>query len=115
MQRLAALKALDTGKKNIVLILGGADKGLDMSNLLYEIANTCKRVIVIPGTGSTRITPFMQDYSIYDSLQGAVAEAVASAESGDIILFSPAFASFGMFKNEYDRNDQFIKAVQALS
>jgi UDP-N-acetylmuramoylalanine--D-glutamate ligase len=51
----------------------------------------------------------MQDYSIYDSLDAAVREAVASAEPRDVILFSPAFASFGMFKNEYDRNDQFVR------
>ena len=111
---LAALKALDTGKKNIILIIGGADKGLDASSLLYEIANTCKRVICLSGTGTTRIVPFMSDYSIFDSLDAACKEAFASVVAGDIILFSPAFASFGLFKNEYDRNDQFMKFVSSL-
>lgn len=109
---IAALRALDAGKKNIVLICGGADKGLDAGALLYEIAKTCKRVICLAGTGTSRIAPLMTDYSIYDSLDAAVREAIASAEPGDIVLFSPAFASFGMFKNEYDRNDQFMSIVQ---
>ena len=108
---IAGLRALDTGKKNIVLIMGGADKGLDMSPLLYEIAKTCKRVILLSGTGSARITPMMRDVSIYDSLESAVGEALSSAVAGDIILFSPAFASFGMFKNEYERNDEFMKII----
>jgi len=111
---LAALKALDTGTQNIVLIMGGADKYLDASTLLYEIAKTCKRVILLAGTGTSRVAPLMQDYSIFDSLETAVHEAVASAESGDTILFSPAFASFGMFKNEYERSDEFVKFITAL-
>jgi UDP-N-acetylmuramoylalanine--D-glutamate ligase len=90
---LAALKALDRGKKDIVLIMGGADKGLDPAALLYEVAKTCKRVIMLAGTGTDRIAPFIQDYSIFDSLETAVQEAIACAESDDTILFSPAFAS----------------------
>jgi UDP-N-acetylmuramoylalanine--D-glutamate ligase len=111
---LAALKALDRGKKDIVLIMGGADKGLDPAALLYEVAKTCKRVIMLAGTGTDRIAPFIQDYSIFDSLETAVQEAIACAESDDTILFSPAFASFGMFKNEYERNDRFLSIVKAL-
>jgi UDP-N-acetylmuramoylalanine--D-glutamate ligase len=97
-----------------VLIVGGADKGLDPAALLYEVAKACKRVILLAGTGTDAIAPFMQDYSIFDSLDAAVQEAIAAAESGDTILFSPAFASFGMFKNEYERNDRFLAAVRAL-
>jgi UDP-N-acetylmuramoylalanine--D-glutamate ligase len=56
----------------------------------------------------------MQDYSIFDNLESAVREAVASAQPGDTILFSPAFASFGMFTNEYERNDRFLRIVRSL-
>lgn len=110
---LAALRALGDAK-NIILIMGGSDKGLDMSALLYEIAQRCKRVILLPGAGTDRITPLMQDFSLYGTMQDAVRESYQSAEPGDIILFSPAFASFGLFKNEYDRNDQFLAAIKAL-
>ena len=46
--------------------------------------------------------------------QRAHAVRVGGAAAGDVILFSPAFASFGMFKNEYDRNDQFLRIVREL-
>lgn len=111
---LAALKALDTGARNIVLLMGGADKALDMNTLLYEIPNYTKRVILLTGTGTSRVLEFLPGASVFDDLKKAVQEAVAAAEAGDTILFSPAFASFGMFKNEYDRGDQFNVLVQAL-
>ena len=94
--------------------MGGADKELNMNALLYEIAKKCKRVILLAGTGTDRVAPLMSDYSIYDNLTSAVEESLQCAESGDVILFSPAFASFGMFKNEYDRNDQFMSIVGTL-
>ena len=37
---------------------------------------------------------------------------LASAESGDVLLFSPGFASFGLFKNEYERNDKFLSCIE---
>lgn len=111
---LAALKALDNGKRSIILIVGGSDKGLEVTALLGEIARVCKRVICLAGTGTNRITPFMQDFSLFDSLEAAVQEALHSAQPGDTVLFSPAFASFGMFKNEYERNDQFVHLIDLL-
>lgn len=109
---LAALKALDTGAKNIVLIMGGSDKTLDMNTLLYEIPNHVKRTILLTGTGTNRVLEFLPEASVFDDLGKAVEEAFRAAEPGDTILFSPAFASFGMFKNEYDRGDQFNALVQ---
>jgi UDP-N-acetylmuramoylalanine--D-glutamate ligase len=111
---LAALRALDSGEKNIVLIMGGADKALDMNKLLYEIPNHAKRVILLSGTGTNRVLEFLPGASVFDDLGNAVHEAFSAASPGDIILFSPAFASFGMFKNEYDRGDQFNATVEKL-
>jgi UDP-N-acetylmuramoylalanine--D-glutamate ligase len=51
---------------------------------------------------------------IYHSISEAVKEAFAAAKEGDIILMSPAFASFGMFKNEYDRGEQFNELVRTI-
>ena len=109
---LAALEALSGGKQNIVLIMGGADKGLDMNKLLLEIPKHAKRTILLSGTGTNRVLEFLPDASIFDELEKAVDEAVHAAKPCDVILFSPAFASFGMFKNEYDRGDQFNALVQ---
>jgi UDP-N-acetylmuramoylalanine--D-glutamate ligase len=107
----ATLAALDAvGTKNTILIMGGADKELDMNKLLVRLPEI-KRIILLAGTGTSRVLEFIEGASVFDTLEAAVDEAFASAHEGDTILFSPAFASFGMFKNEYDRNDQFVELV----
>lgn len=111
---LAALRALDTGARNLILIMGGADKELDMNTLLYELPNVTKRVILLAGTGTDRVLPFLEGASVFDDLTNAVDEAFRAAVPGDTILFSPAFASFGMFANEYDRGDQFDAIIKNL-
>jgi UDP-N-acetylmuramoylalanine--D-glutamate ligase len=50
----------------------------------------------------------------YDDLGDAVLEAMDMSDKGDVILLSPAFASFGMFKNEYDRGEKFNKIVNKI-
>ncbi len=110
---LAALAALpeDMG---IVLIMGGSDKGLDMNRLMLEAGNRARRIIMLPGTGTNRVLEFTTGASVFDTLEGAVAEAARAALPGDAVLLSPAFASFGMFKNEYDRGDQYNALVRQL-
>lgn len=110
---IAALQALDSGNKNIILILGGADKGLDIDDLLAETERMCKEVVLLAGTGSDRIFEKKAMYR-YDDLEMAVQAALGRSNEGDILLFSPAFASFGMFKNEYDRNDRFLGIINSL-
>lgn len=111
---LAAIRGLDEGKKNIVLIMGGSDKGLEMKELWEEVLAKCKDLFFLSGSGIDRIRPEAPHVPAYDSLDEAFKAALAASAPGDILLFSPAFASFGMFQNEYDRNDQFVKLVQAL-
>ncbi len=118
---VAAIRALSADrqgsneKKNIILIMGGSDKKLDMSALWKEIQEKCKDLYFLSGTGIDRIRPEAPHVPEYKTLQEAVEAAFKSATAGDIILFSPAFASFGMFKNEYDRNDQFLSLVKKLA
>lgn len=141
---VAALKALNSksrianskSQKNIILIMGGADKGLDMSGLMAEIPKYCKAVILLPGTGTDKLrimkhesgimkrekeiefiihnSKFVIHGAIAKNLEAAIKNALAFAQKGDIVLFSPAFASFGMFKNEYDRGEQFVRLVKKL-
>ncbi len=111
---LAALRAVSSKGKRPILIMGGHDKGLDMHELLTEVPRLAKRVILLTGTGTERILPFLEDASVYDTLKPAMEEALRYALPGDAIVFSPGFASFGMFVNEYDRGDQFNALVQAL-
>ena len=107
---IAALRALEN---NIILIAGGADKGLDMRELILEIQTTCKKVLLLAGTGTERIKNDLPGAVFFNSLAEAIEEALKDALKGDVLLFSPAFASFGMFKNEYDRNDQFLSLIES--
>lgn len=108
---LAALAALDTART--VVIMGGSDKALDMGALLGKL-QMAKDVVLLAGTGTDRIKSELSKGMIYHTLSDAVSAAISMTAPGDTLLFSPAFASFGMFKNEYDRGDQFTALVQAL-
>ncbi|MBI5405889.1 UDP-N-acetylmuramoyl-L-alanine--D-glutamate ligase [Candidatus Kaiserbacteria bacterium] len=113
---LAALAAFsnDGLTKSIILIMGGADKGLDMSVLVEKLPEV-KNVVLLAGTGTDRIRDKLHDARVvYHTLSEAVDAAMLVAEQGDTVLFSPAFASFGMFQNEFDRGDQFAAIVKAL-
>lgn len=115
---VAALRALgEESKKNIVLIAGGADKGLALEELTADIETYCKKVILLEGTGTQKLQNLLSP-DVIDGVKNSLGEAVkagfAAAKSGDIILFSPGFASFGLFKNEYDRNDQFMSIIAPL-
>ena len=108
--------------KNIILICGGADKGLNLDTFVKVLNKYCKVVIMIPGTGTDRLESLnlkVESYKVKD-LKEAIKEAFKQskkglpAQAGDIILFSPAFASFGMFNNEYERNDLFMKLIKQL-
>lgn len=115
---LAALKALGS-KKKVILIAGGSDKGLPLGGLVKELSKYVKRLILLPGSGSEKLKDKSAKYSALNlkeitNLQEAVGVAVDSSRRGDTILFSPGFASFGLFKNEYDRGDQFVKLIKKI-
>ncbi len=111
----AALAALDpSGAKNIVLLAGGSDKGLAMTELVRDIRRHCKSVFFLAGNGTDRIRGEFPGAPVFEELPPALEAAFAAAEAGDILLFSPAFTSFGIFKNEYDRGEQFARAAAAL-
>ena len=100
--------------------MGGADKQLDMAPLLEEIPRHCKAVVLLCGdrsTGSLQIKDSIHDVPVYEvnTMEGAVKEAFRLAKAGDTILFSPAFTSFDMFQNEYERGEKFIEAVKKLT
>jgi UDP-N-acetylmuramoylalanine--D-glutamate ligase len=113
----AALAALDLGNQNIILIAGGDDKQIDVAPLAEAIKQHCKHVILTPGTGTDRMLAALERNStvnrtiVAEDLPQAVEEARLAATAGDIILFSPAFASFGQYANEYERNDEFVTLI----
>ena len=111
---MVALEALKESKKPVVLIMGGADKGLDMSALVHVLPESTKHITLLAGTGTDRIKESLPGVSIFASLEEALSDARAHAAAGDAVVLSPGFASFGMFKNEYDRGDRFEALVNAL-
>lgn len=109
------LKAVgNINDKNVILIAGGAYKEVDPDVLIETIPLYCKKVVLLPGTGTDRMTGKVEA-AIVGDLKEAVREALKAAEPGDVLLFSPAFASFGLYKNEYERNDDFVRIINSLS
>ncbi len=101
-------------KPRVVLIIGGTDKGLDISKLVAEIPKHCKAVVMLKESGTEKIKGSVRGIE-KETLKECVEEAMRTAKKGDIILFSPALASFGRwFKNEYDRGEQFVKIVDKI-
>ncbi|NCT01995.1 UDP-N-acetylmuramoyl-L-alanine--D-glutamate ligase [Candidatus Parcubacteria bacterium] len=111
IQGLRAVGSIDD--KNVILIAGGAFKGIDSAELLTEIPKYCKQVVLLPGTGTDSIKGTLRA-KVYETMEEAVKVGLAYGKSGDILLFSPGFASFGLFKNEYERNDQFIQCLNQV-
>lgn len=112
---IAGLEALAAdGERNTILIAGGSYKEIDPSPLIDAADRFAKRVVLLAGSGTDRIADDL-DADVFDTLREAVAAALAASDPGDILLFSPGFASFGMFKNEYDRNDQFVDIINSYA
>ncbi|PIQ67064.1 MAG: hypothetical protein COV95_00725, partial [Candidatus Zambryskibacteria bacterium CG11_big_fil_rev_8_21_14_0_20_40_24] len=81
------------------------------------IAKYVKSVFLIPGTGTDRMLKekiIAKTVKIFQlkNFDLIVKSALDCAKKGDTTLFSPGFASFGMFKNEYDRGEKFVSLVQ---
>ena len=110
--RAGILAVAEETTGNIILIMGGSDKKLDMEPL-FEVLPKVKEVLFLTGTGTETMRARIPYAPVFDSLGDVVKAAYERAKEGDTILFSPAFASFGMFKNEYDRNDQFVALIHA--
>jgi UDP-N-acetylmuramoylalanine--D-glutamate ligase len=99
--------------KNVIWIGGGAKKDLSLEELVEVIPEYCRKVILLEGTGTDLIKDEIE-CEVVGSVEAAVKAGLAAGQPGDVLLFSPGFASFGMFKNEYERNDEFLRVVNGL-
>ncbi len=109
--------ALESMKKPVVLIMGGMDKGNDYAEILALVQEKVKAIICM-GVDNEPIHRFF-DKEVSDiidtrSARDAVHAAYAVADKGDVVLLSPACASFDLFKNYEDRGQQFMDAVRSL-
>ncbi len=109
--------ALEEMKKPVVLILGGVDKGNDYS-LIDELVEEKVKAIICLGVDNSKIHAAFDatGKEIVDvtGMEDAVKTAYRIAEKGDVVLLSPACASFDLFQNYEDRGRQFKSAVIEL-
>jgi UDP-N-acetylmuramoylalanine--D-glutamate ligase len=108
--------ALESMTKPTVLILGGIDKGNDYS-LIKELVQEKVKAIVCMGTDNQKIhEAFDGVVNVVDtaSAENAVRTSFELSTVGDVVLLSPACASFDLFRNYEDRGKQFKEAVMSL-
>jgi len=118
----ATIKALESFRQNVTLILGGKDKGMDFSSIIHVMKNNVINLVLI-GQAREKILNEMNFYEskrceklpfkifVCNDFSNAVIAALKAAEPGSILLFSPACASFDMFKDYRDRGEKFKKII----
>jgi UDP-N-acetylmuramoylalanine--D-glutamate ligase len=109
--------ALESMNKPTILILGGTDKGNDYS-LMDDLIKQKVKAIICMGIDNKKIIAAFKDIVPSILITGSAKEAVNTAfkisTKGDVVLLSPACASFDLFKNYEDRGRQFKDAVKEL-
>lgn len=113
----AVYYALDGIKSDIVWIAGGIDKGNEYEQIADLVVQKVKGLVCL-GTDNSKLKAFFADKveKIEEAreVSTAIRLAAAMADRGDVVLLSPACASFDLFKNYEDRGDQFRAAVEEL-
>jgi UDP-N-acetylmuramoylalanine--D-glutamate ligase len=103
----------------MVWIAGGVDKGNDYSVLTPLVVNGQVKALICLGKDNVKLktafAPHIGQIRETQDLQEAVSWAQQLAEDKEVVLLSPACASFDLFKNYEDRGDQFKAAVLALT
>lgn len=117
---IAAIRAIPGSK---ILIIGGHERGIDLTNLVNEIKakeDEIKKIVLI-GQSAKRVAENLDQvgFSKYEistskDLNEIVFKIHEQAQDGDKVILSPGFASFGMFKNFEDRGNKFNLAVENL-
>ncbi|MBI2050704.1 MAG: UDP-N-acetylmuramoyl-L-alanine--D-glutamate ligase [Parcubacteria group bacterium] len=115
---IAALERFGGRRKNIILIAGGADKKLVFTEWARSVIKYCSQAHLLVGDASAKqkkaLAGFKKLTAGHNDLGVLVRIAASAASKGDIILFSPAAASFNLWPHEFARGDDFSKAVSGL-
>ena len=119
---VSTIAALNSFAEKSVVILGGSDKGLDLTPVT-DALDPEKHFAILIGKMSSQLQSQLDARSFTNyinlgsdtTMEKIVAEATRHATSGGVVLLSPACASFGMFKDYIDRGVQFRSAVEALA
>lgn len=113
---IATIKALETFPGE-VFIVGGSTKKLPVEDLIQSLNEKADKIILLSGSGTQEIASTLDQSKVVaecDSLKSAVMTAKKIASSGQAVVFSPGFTSFGLFTNEFDRGRQFNQIVESL-
>ncbi|HJQ27090.1 MAG TPA: UDP-N-acetylmuramoyl-L-alanine--D-glutamate ligase [Blastocatellia bacterium] len=113
----STVKALEAFERNIIVILGGKDKGSDYTPLAPLIRERVKQVVLL-GAASDKIAAQLDGVRPTRrtaSMQDAVQQAMQAATAGDTVLLAPACASFDMFDNYEHRGRVFKQEVMNLA
>jgi UDP-N-acetylmuramoylalanine--D-glutamate ligase len=112
----SAIKAVESFEKNVLIILGGKDKGSSYDPLIEAMKGRVKHVLLIGAAAATidKAIGGAFPQTLVGSMQDAVGKSLDIAAPGDIVLLSPACASFDMFDNYEHRGRVFKEAVKAI-
>ncbi|MEO0191612.1 MAG: UDP-N-acetylmuramoyl-L-alanine--D-glutamate ligase [candidate division WOR-3 bacterium] len=112
----ATLAALSGFERDVILIMGGLDKGVDFSGMREVVRERVKAIIAL-GACREKLRDTFSDLievSLADDMKQAVSLAFRAAKPGDVVLLSPACASFDMYKDYKQRGEDFQSAVREL-
>jgi len=112
----SSIKALQSYDQPIVLIAGGKNKGLDMTEFLVEAKKKVKSLVLV-GEASAELEKIARELQIPNIIlttgyADCVEKAIAAAVPGDVVLLSPACTSWDMFKSYEDRGELFKELVR---
>jgi UDP-N-acetylmuramoylalanine--D-glutamate ligase len=116
----AAIAALSSyPDRKIHVIAGGFDKQLELDELGATLASRAESILLLEGTATPRLQALIVAsggacLGPFDSMFAAVEAAAGLAKAGDVVLLSPGCASFGLFRDEFERGDKFREAVALL-
>jgi UDP-N-acetylmuramoylalanine--D-glutamate ligase len=105
--------------RRVHIIAGGADKRTDLQPLAGVISQFAASVALLDGTATPQLKSLLDgqqkvQLGVFTSMSAAVNACREVAQEGDVVLLSPGCASFGLFRDEFDRGEQFRQAVAAL-
>lgn len=110
------LSATQAGDAKVVLIAGGQGKGQSFAELKTPLAKSARAIILIGEDAQTIGAEIAHQNTEYvQSMEDAVAMAASCSQPGDLVLLSPACASFDMFSGYEARGDRFVELVEALA
>lgn len=112
----ATIKAVESMKKPVILIVGGVDKGASYTNWKDSFRFRVRHVLAIGSAAEKIASDLKPEYQaeIFSSLRAAVLRAYQLSFEGDVVLLSPGCASFDMFRDYAHRGDEFKKIVNGL-